>query len=158
MLYRRFDEDHRTVKILLLLTLLAFISASTGLLAEQSLADEAAEGKAAMNLGQWDRAVQHFTAAIKKNPKVPMVYQFRAMAYSKLGRYDESIRDLKRVIELDPDFTEAYHVLGVVYEIKKDYESALKVYRAALPRVKSPSAQRMLKKWIKDMEDRIGKK
>ena len=45
----------------------------------------------------------------------------------------------------------------MVYEIKKDYTAALKVYRAALPRVKTPAAKRALKNWIGDMEMRLQK-
>ena len=130
---------------------------SAGGTAWADFADDFQRGQQALRYQQWDRALDYFSASIKENPKFFPAYHGRAIAYSKKGLYDKSIEDLKKTVQLNPDFMEAYGLLGVVYEIKKDYASALKVYRAALPRVKTLAAKRALNKWIGDMEARLKK-
>jgi tetratricopeptide (TPR) repeat protein len=113
------------------------------------------EGQFAMQVQKWDRAVTHLSEAVKKNPKFyPALYE-RAIAYSKLGQYDKSIEDLKQVIHMNPELPDVYALLGLVYEIKKDYAAALKVYQAALPRVKKPAVKRGLEGWISQMEEKL---
>jgi hypothetical protein len=42
--------------------------------------------------------------------------------------------------------------MGLVYEIKKDYASALQAYKDAASREKRPAAKKLLQKYIQDME------
>ncbi|MGB9618682.1 MAG: tetratricopeptide repeat protein, partial [Desulfomonilaceae bacterium] len=87
-----------------------------------------------------------------------VAYHYRAIAYSKKGEYDKSIEDLKKAVQLNPDYPDAYGLMGLVYEIKKDYASALKVYKEALAREKRPAVVKLLQKYIQDAEAKLKKK
>ena len=151
------ETGKKTSLILSVLLSLAVCSMSARGTAWADFGADFQRGQNALRYQQWDRALNYFSASIKENPKFFPAYHSRAIAYSKKGLYDKSIEDLKKTVQLNPDFIQAYGLLGVVYEIKKDYTAALKVYRAALPRVKTPAAKRALKNWIGDMEMRLQK-
>jgi len=116
------------------------------------------QGEFALRVQKWDRAIELFSRSIKDNPNFHIAYHNRAIAYSKKGEYDKSIDDLKKAVQLNPDYPDAYGLMGLVYEIKQDYASALKVYQAAMAREKRPQVQKVLKKYIEDVQGKIGKK
>lgn len=130
---------------------LLFIASSS---AEDYL-DYYEQGEFALRVQKWDRAIEYFTKSIKDNPSFFVAYHNRAIAYSKKGEYDKSIQDLKKAIELNPDYPDAYGLMGLVYEIKKDYQSALKVYKQAMAKEKRPAAQKLIAKFIQDVEAKI---
>lgn len=116
------------------------------------------QGEFALRVEKWDKAIQLFSKSIQDNPKFFLAYHYRAIAFSKSGKYDKSIADLKKVVELNPQYPEAYALMGLVYEIKKDYPSALKVYREALAREKRQAVRAGIEKYIREVEARIKKK
>jgi len=133
----------------------AFVDEST--LAEDYL-DFYEQGEFALKVGKWERAVEFFTKSIQDNPNFFVAYHNRAIAFSKMGEYDKSIQDLKKAVQLNPDYPDAYGLLGLVYEIKKDYLEALKVYQEALSREKRPAVKKVIEKYIQDVEAKIKKK
>jgi tetratricopeptide (TPR) repeat protein len=116
------------------------------------------QGEFALRVNKWHRAVDLFTKSINDNPKFFVAYHNRAIAYSKLGDYDKSIEDLKKAVELNPDYPDAYGLMGLVYEIKKDLPGALKVYQEAMAREKRPSVKKLIQKYIDDVEAKLKKK
>lgn len=116
------------------------------------------QGEFALRVEKWQTAIALFTKSIEDNPKFYVAYHNRAIAYSKMGEYDKSIEDLKKAVELNPDYPDAYGLLGVVYEIKKDYPAALKAYQEAMNREKRPAAKKALQKYVQDMETKLKKK
>lgn len=116
------------------------------------------QGEFALRVEKWQTAIALFTKSIEDNPKFYVAYHNRAIAYSKMGEYDKSIEDLKKAVELNPDYPDAYGLLGVVYEIKKDYPAALKAYQEAMNREKRPAAKKALQKYVHDMEFKVKKK
>ena len=52
---------------------------------------------------QYDRAICHYTAALKLNPGDINALTNRAEIYLKVGQFSEAASDLKKSIELDPD-------------------------------------------------------
>jgi tetratricopeptide (TPR) repeat protein len=52
-------------------------------------------GNAYAGLNQRERAIENYNKAIKFNPNYAEAYGNRGMAHSKIGRYEESTRDLK---------------------------------------------------------------
>jgi tetratricopeptide (TPR) repeat protein len=116
------------------------------------------QGEFALRVQKWDRAIDLFSKSIKDNPNFFFAYHNRAIAYSKKGEYDKSINDLKKAVQLNPDYPDAYGLMGLVYEIKEDYASAFQVYQAALAREKRPQARRVLKKYMEDVQGKMGKK
>lgn len=140
------------VLIFLLCTL-----ASTSVFA-QDFVENYEKGEMAIRFQKWKRAVKFLSKALADNPKLFVAYHKRALAYSKTGQYDKCIADLKKATELAPNFPEAHALMGVVYEIKKDYRAALKAYQEALKREKRIEAQRVLQKYIDDVKEQIKKK
>jgi tetratricopeptide (TPR) repeat protein len=148
----------RATTNLVLMATVIFCAMSGGPAGAEDYLDYYEHGEFALRVGKWDRAVEWFTKSIQDNPSFFVAYHNRAVAYSKVGEYDKSIEDLKKAVQLNPDYPDAYGLMGLVYEIKEDYPSALKVYQQALSRVKQPSMQRLIEKYIKDMEAKIQKK
>lgn len=134
-----------------------YIFIGESILAEDYL-DFYEQGEFALKVGKWERAVELFTKSIQDNPNFFVAYHNRAIAFSKMGEYDKSIQDLKKAVQLNPDYPDAYGLLGLVYEIKKDYPEALKVYQEALSREKRPAVKKVIEKYIQDVEAKIKKK
>jgi tetratricopeptide (TPR) repeat protein len=116
------------------------------------------QGEFALRVEKWERAIDLFTRSIEQNANFYLTYHNRAIAYSKMGEYDKSILDLQKAVQLNPNYPEAYGLMGLVYEIQKNYPSALKAYQEALTREKRPVVRRNLEKYIQDVETKIKKK
>lgn len=116
------------------------------------------QGEFALQVQKYDRAIEFFTKSIQDSPSFFVAYQRRAIAYSRKGEYDKSIQDLKQATQLNPDYPDAYGLLGRVYEIKKDNAAALEAYREALSREKRPPVRKMIEKDIQDLEAKLKKK
>jgi tetratricopeptide (TPR) repeat protein len=59
-------------------------------------------GQLDLSTKRYDDAVKHFTAAISKDPKNPMLHANLARAYRKLARNEDSQHELDRAKELAP--------------------------------------------------------
>lgn len=62
----------------------------------------------------------------------PSLHFNLALIYSRIGKLDSAADELKTVIELKPDYIEAYLALGVLYELKKDPQTGTSYYEEAL--------------------------
>jgi len=81
-------------------------------------------GTTHMAEGEYDKAIECFTRALKASRKSPEAYCNRGTAYSEKGQHDKAIADLVKAIELNPEFAEAYYNRAVVYYQKKQYEKS----------------------------------
>ncbi|MGC8604317.1 MAG: tetratricopeptide repeat protein, partial [Desulfomonilaceae bacterium] len=70
----------------------------------QDYLDYYEQGEFALRVQKWDRAIDFFSKALKDNPNFFVAYHNRAIAYSKKGEYDKSIADLKKAVQLNPDY------------------------------------------------------
>ncbi len=62
--------------------------------------------------GKYEDAVRIFTKMIKFNPEDPVVYYQLGMLYAQIGKYSVAEFNLKRALQLKPDWLE------VKYELK----------------------------------------
>jgi tetratricopeptide (TPR) repeat protein len=115
------------------------------------------QGEFALRVHNWKRAVEFLDKAIEANPRFAIAYVNRAIAYSKMGHYDRSIADLKSAVNIDPNRPDVYGLMGLVYEIKKDYVAALDAYREALSRENRPAVRSVIERYIKDLEPKVKK-
>ena len=60
---------------------------------------------------RYEDAVKHYGAAIAKDPREPRLHFEIARAYRKLGRMEESQREMNRVKELRPDQAQFYDTM-----------------------------------------------
>ncbi|HKP84634.1 MAG TPA: tetratricopeptide repeat protein [Blastocatellia bacterium] len=70
------------------------------------------EGQNAQQRGDLNSAVRLYTSALASDPALYQAYYQRATALIALGRDKEAEPDLKKVIELKPDFARAHRALG----------------------------------------------
>lgn len=130
----------------------------TGLAGAKDYLDFYEQGEFALRVEKWDRAIDFFTKSIADNPNFFLAYHNRAIALSKKGEYDKSLKDLDKAVQLNPNYPDAYGLMGLIYEIKKDYASAAKVYKEALAREKRAPVRRVLEKYVRDAEAKAQQK
>lgn len=98
----------------------------------QSVAELFEEGQTAQEKGDFNNAIRHYTAAIQAEPALFQAYYQRATAYLSLSRDREAEADLKKVIELKPDFARAYRAIGQIYLDAGKTAEALQSFARAL--------------------------
>lgn len=69
-------------------------------------------GNQLMSSKQYDGAIDAYTQAISKDPANAVYYSNRAAAYSSKNDHNSAIADAEKAIEVNPQFTKAYHRLG----------------------------------------------
>jgi len=84
--------------------------------------------------GHMDRAEAPIRNAIQLEPNNATAHYFYARLLYTLNRFDESIEESKKTIELAPDFVRAYENLGLCYEGKYQIEEAERWYLKAIDR------------------------
>ncbi len=88
--------------------------------------------EASLNAKTWDDAIEKLDVILGLDPKYEEAFYARAMAYK--GRYEErkekadayaAIADLTRVIELNPEYADAYMKRGELFSEKGFVENAI---------------------------------
>lgn len=87
-------------------------------------------GNLASNRGDFQKALENYTAAIVLYPYVPEFFYNRAVAYRNVRKYDLAIIDLDKILELNPNlplslWKEFYFLRGTIFQENGDYEKAL---------------------------------
>lgn len=68
-------------------------------------ADECkAKGNAAFSKGDYDEAVNWFTAAIRADPTNHVLYSNRSAAYASQKKYNEAFQDADKCVQIKPDW------------------------------------------------------
>ena len=78
------------------------------------------------------RAIEHFTNAIKLKPDYAETYKNRGVAYDFKGDYDRAIDDYSTMIKLTPNDAAAYNNRGNTYGNRGDYDLAIDDYTQAI--------------------------
>ncbi|MGE5343878.1 MAG: sulfatase-like hydrolase/transferase [Candidatus Omnitrophota bacterium] len=77
----------------------------------------------------YQSAMENFNRALTIDPRLYSAYNGRGSAYMYKKNTDAALSDWKKVIEIKPDFIDAYFNIGITYFMaKKDKTSALKYY------------------------------
>ena len=82
------------------------------------------------NLGSgrvaYQRAVDQFTRAVELDPRFAEAYLQRGILYwREIQNYHHAIRDLTRVLDLDPDRTTALYLRALAYQLRGDFDQAI---------------------------------
>ena len=78
-----------------------------------------------VNIGQADRAIAELERARGLDPLSLPINATLGRAYRDARRYQESIDQCKKTLDLDPDFAMAHWCLGVSYVAEKRYAEAI---------------------------------
>ena len=82
-------------------------------------------------LGNPNKALADFSAAVKADPSFEPAWAKRARTLTRLNRFQEAIADYSKAIALNPDNPLSYHNRGICYQnIGKRAESAADLGRA----------------------------
>lgn len=93
---------------------------------------ELAKGARAMDRREYECAIEHFTRAIRLDPRFAEAYNQRAIVRYMLERYEESLEDCKHTVELMPLHFGAWAGMGHCHAHEGRLEEALACYTEAL--------------------------
>ena len=84
--------------------------------------------------GNFEKAAEYFTTAIKKNKKNAAAYLGRGTCYKMLKKYEHAVVDLGQAMKLDPDCSDAYVHKCDIYRLtgklgvwKKTFEESVRL-------------------------------
>lgn len=89
-------------------------------------------GRDAMEAGDTEAAIEHFTALIDHAPAFAEGWNARATAYFQAGLFGPSAADIQQVLRLNPRHFGALSGFGRILEETANPDRALVVYKAAL--------------------------
>ncbi len=91
------------------------ISGVAGELSAGAASHERSLGDKALMEGKLNVALKHFESAVKMNPTDHMNWYKRATAYIIDKKYESALKDLSKVLELKPDYAQAFDKRAKIY-------------------------------------------
>jgi tetratricopeptide (TPR) repeat protein len=85
-----------------------------------------------MNARQYDKALDILDAIVEHSPDFSEVWNKRATVNYVVGRIDQSLADINKVLSLEPRHFGALSGLGMIRRDKGDERGALEAFREAL--------------------------
>eukprot|EP01080_Neovahlkampfia_damariscottae_P005142 gene5142-8748_t len=99
---------------------------------EELSLEEKNKGNELFKKGEAVKAIEHYKEALKRNPKDHSIYHNKAAAYMKLLAFPTAAIDLKKCIDMDPNYIKAYVKLGQCYFKMKEFHNAIKTFNEGL--------------------------
>ncbi|KAL0916486.1 hypothetical protein M5K25_014006 [Dendrobium thyrsiflorum] len=91
-----------------------------------------AEGNKLFGSGRYDEALSQYEFALQIASEIPssqevcsMCHANRAVCFSKLGKYDDAIKESNKALELNPSYVKALIRRGEAHEKLEHYEEAI---------------------------------
>ncbi|NXH17243.1 TTC31 protein, partial [Bucco capensis] len=94
----------------------------------------AGRGNEVAQQGQYGKAVQAFTEAVKLNPQEHRLFGNRSYCYEKLGRYEEALRDAQESLRLQPGWPKGFFRKGKALRGLQRYTEAICTFEELLRR------------------------
>lgn len=101
-------------------------------LAEDNFFDLVRLGSFLQTAGFNDLAIQTFDRALQSNRSVKQVWLAIAMLYAQKNELEQSEADLKKAIEIDNKYIDAYLLLGKIYYQQSDFSQARRAWQRVL--------------------------
>jgi tetratricopeptide (TPR) repeat protein len=109
-----------------------------------------------MNARQYDRALDILDAIVEHSPEFSEAWNKRATVNFLVGRLDQSLADINKVLSLEPRHFGALSGLGMIRRDKGDDRGALEAFREALAiNPFMPNVQEAVRALEKDLEQKI---
>jgi tetratricopeptide (TPR) repeat protein len=144
----------RGTKGILLLAFLATFSAfavATTLTRRSSREIVAPEAWAALEQRNAEQAASLFSDALKQRPGDPVLHFGAASAARALGKSGVALSSLRTAVELEPDFAEAWAMLGQIAQERGDSDLAIRsMERAAALRPRDGGVRGLLDRWRRE--------
>ncbi|KAM6973000.1 tetratricopeptide repeat protein 12 [Aplochiton taeniatus] len=90
------------------------------------------EGNKEFTRGDYVAAVKHYTAGLEELRDMQSLYTNRALAYIKLGKYDEAIIDCEWALKCNESCVKAYLYAGRAHQALKNFNEARSSYQKIL--------------------------
>lgn len=90
------------------------------------------EGKKLVKLGDLEKAVGCFQAAIKIQPDYIPAYNQLGNTWQGLGKFEEAISAYQKLLEINPHVAAAYCNLGAIWQLQNQDEQAIAAYQKAI--------------------------
>jgi stress-induced-phosphoprotein 1 len=90
------------------------------------------KGNEAFKQGDFPKAVDLYTEAIKRDPSNAVYYANRAAAYTKLTCFMDAKKDCEKALEMDPKYVKAYSRMGAIQFFMKEFHKARESYEKGL--------------------------
>jgi DNA-binding winged helix-turn-helix (wHTH) protein/TolB-like protein/Flp pilus assembly protein TadD len=112
----------------------ARMAAEKALELDDQLAEAHATLGAVKHFYDWDfaGAEKEFKRALEINPNNADAHQFYSYYLTGMGRFDESMAEMRRAQELDPFSLEKVNGIGEIFHLQRQSDRALEQYRKAL--------------------------
>jgi tetratricopeptide (TPR) repeat protein len=66
-------------------------------------------------LGEWDKAMEEFSACLVIRPDYTDAYHARGIIYRRQGLFPQALAEFKKILQLRPDYTDAQVNIAIVY-------------------------------------------
>jgi tetratricopeptide (TPR) repeat protein len=90
------------------------------------------QGNAFMRRGDFNRAIESFSKALRLNPRFADALIERSAALLEKGDYDNALADLSEAVYLDPKSARGYYRRGGILGTRGDYAGAIADYDRSL--------------------------
>ena len=81
---------------------------------------------------EFEKAIEHYTKAIKYMHNFPEAYNNRGLIYDSMGHSDKAIEDLNAAIKLNPNYAGSYNNRGLVHAHKGNFDKAIQDFDTAI--------------------------
>jgi serine/threonine-protein kinase len=92
-------------------------------------------------LGRIDEGLQELFFAQALDPVSPIIARDLAVMHYYKRNFDTALEQCDHTIELNPHFSQAYWTLGIIQELRKDFDESAAAFRRAIQL--SPNSPRM---------------
>jgi Flp pilus assembly protein TadD len=89
-------------------------------------------GEAYEDLGMIDKAIKHYSIALKAEPNTAKIHNNLGNAYRTKGLKSKAVKHYEHAIRLEPDLAEPHVNLGIIYKSEGQFNKAISHYNSAL--------------------------
>jgi len=82
--------------------------------------------------GNYEKAIEFYTYATEMDPKNHIYMTNRSMCYAAMKKWDKSLRDAEKSVQLNPKWEKGYYRQGVAYQNMGQHKEAVRAFKEAM--------------------------